>query len=95
MGGEKGLVAVASTGSYLFWPSGAMLVEEAAHARLVWDIRLRSGCSTVEQKHVRRQRLLGNAHAKKPSVISDPGRTRTYNPRLRGPMPYPLGHRTT
>ena len=22
----------------------------------------------------------------------DPGRTRTYNPRLRGPMPYPLGH---
>ena len=26
---------------------------------------------------------------------NDPGRTRTYNPRLRGPMPYPLGHRTT
>ena len=25
---------------------------------------------------------------------SDPGRTRTYNPRLRRPMPYPLGHRT-
>ena len=25
----------------------------------------------------------------------DPGRTRTYNPRLRGPMPYPLGHRTS
>ena len=24
----------------------------------------------------------------------DPGRTRTYNPRLRRPMPYPLGHRT-
>ena len=26
---------------------------------------------------------------------NDPGRTRTYNPQLRGPMPYPLGHRTT
>ena len=26
---------------------------------------------------------------------NDPGRTRTYNPRLRGPVPYPLGHRTT
>ena len=25
----------------------------------------------------------------------DPGRTRTYNPRLRGPMPYPLGHGAT
>ena len=25
----------------------------------------------------------------------DPGRTRAYNPRLRGPMPYPLGHRTS
>ena len=24
--------------------------------------------------------------------LSDPGRTRTYNPRLRRPMPYPLGH---
>ena len=23
---------------------------------------------------------------------NDPGRTRTYNPRLRKPMPYPLGH---
>ena len=23
---------------------------------------------------------------------NDPGRTRTYNPRLRRPMPYPLGH---
>ena len=23
---------------------------------------------------------------------NDPGRTRTCNPRLRGPMPYPLGH---
>ena len=26
---------------------------------------------------------------------TDPGRTRTYNPRLRGPMPYPLGHGAT
>ena len=25
----------------------------------------------------------------------DPGRTRTYNPRLRRPMPYPLGHGAT
>ena len=25
----------------------------------------------------------------------DPGRTRAYNPRLRWPMPYPLGHRTS
>ena len=25
----------------------------------------------------------------------DPGRTRTYNPQLRRPMPYPLGHRTS
>ena len=26
------------------------------------------------------------------SVANDPGRTRTCNPRFRGPMPYPLGH---
>ena len=26
------------------------------------------------------------------SNTNDPGRTRTYNPRLRRPMPYPLGH---
>ena len=25
----------------------------------------------------------------------DPGRPRAYNPQLRGPMPYPLGHRTS
>ena len=27
-----------------------------------------------------------------PPSHNDPGRTRTCNPRLRGPMPYPLGH---
>ena len=27
--------------------------------------------------------------------LPDPGRTQTYNPRLRGPMPYPLGHGAT
>ena len=26
------------------------------------------------------------------TMFNDPGRTRTCNPRLRGPMPYPLGH---
>ena len=28
-----------------------------------------------------------------PAEDNDPGRTRTCNPRLRRPMPYPLGHR--
>ena len=28
-------------------------------------------------------------------AMNDPGRTRTCNPRLRGPMPYPLGHGAT
>ena len=30
-----------------------------------------------------------------PSRSNDPGRTRTCNPRLRRPMPYPLGHRAS
>ena len=30
-----------------------------------------------------------------PTRPYDPGRTRAYNPRLRRPMPYPLGHRTS
>ena len=36
--------------------------------------------------HDGRERPVGTA------VVPDPGRTRTCNPRLRRPMPYPLGH---
>ena len=46
-----------------------------------------------------RQRLgrkkLGDDWRRQPCHSTDPGRTRTFNPRLRGPMPYPLGHGAT
>ena len=40
-------------------------------------------------------RQLGTGGIRTLRFTPDPGRTRTYNPRLRGPMPYPLGHGAT
>lgn len=37
-------------------------------------------------------RILSGSVLTVPSDTNDPGRTRTCNPRLRRPMPYPLGH---
>ena len=38
------------------------------------------------------QRTTSGCAAAATAQAGDPGRTRTCNPRLRGPMPYPLGH---
>ena len=50
----------------------------------------------IPAQHERRQPMSqhpgGRASSRSRAQTDDPGRTRTCNPRLRSPMPYPLGH---
>ena len=50
----------------------------------------------IPAQHERRQPMSqhpgGRASSRSRAQTDDPGRTRTCNPRLRRPMPYPLGH---
>jgi hypothetical protein len=48
--------------------------------------------STHTHTHIRNTDVHTNTQTFTSTLQVDPGRTRTCNPRLRRPMPYPLGH---
>ena len=66
------------------WARCYRIRSEVAHSQSLRPVLIFcKGCHGVEYQC---------DHSMKWGKENDLGRTRTYNPRLRGPMPYPLGH---